>query len=88
MHVAGVDGCRGGWICVHQDQGLIEGKIFEYFQQVIDYLGPESVIAVDIPIGLPAKGSRSCDKAARKILGWPRACCVFFRSGMVGDFGS
>ena len=77
MHVAGVDGCRGGWICVHQDQGLIEEKIFEYFQQVIDYLGPESVIAVDIPIGLPAKGSRSCDKAARKLLGWPRACCVF-----------
>jgi predicted RNase H-like nuclease len=77
MHVAGVDGCRGGWICVHQSQDIVKGKVCANFLQVIDYLGPVSAIAVDIPIGLQGRGARSCDKAARKLLGWPRRNSVF-----------
>jgi len=77
MHVAGVDGCRAGWVCIHQSQGMVRIKVCETFLQIIDYLGPVSAIAVDIPIGLPAKGARSCDKAARKLLGWPRRNSVF-----------
>jgi predicted RNase H-like nuclease len=77
MHVAGVDGCRAGWVCIHQSQGMVRIKVCETFLQIIDYLGPVSAVAVDIPIGLPAKGARSCDKAARKLLGWPRRNSVF-----------
>jgi len=33
-------------------------------------------LAIDIPIGL-LDGSRACDKAARKLLGWPRRNSVF-----------
>lgn len=35
------------------------------------------VIAIDIPIGLPDRGARACDLAARKLLGKGRASSVF-----------
>lgn len=34
------------------------------------------VVAVDVPIGLPAHGARACDRAARELLG-PRRSSVF-----------
>jgi predicted RNase H-like nuclease len=38
-----------------------------------------SVLAavLDIPIGLPLRGSRACDLEARRLLGWPRLTSVF-----------
>ncbi|HKZ72509.1 MAG TPA: DUF429 domain-containing protein, partial [Steroidobacteraceae bacterium] len=38
---------------------------------------PTALIAIDVPIGLPASGSRSCDVRARKLLGRPRGSSVF-----------
>src|SRR5205814_225864 len=38
-----------------------------------------SVIAVHIPVGLldqPRRGGRTCDKEARRVLGWPRAGAI------------
>jgi predicted RNase H-like nuclease len=36
-----------------------------------------TIVAVDIPIGLPHAGPRACDAAARRLLGRPRASSVF-----------
>lgn len=35
------------------------------------------LIGVDIPIGLPDRGSRTCDVQARNLLGRPRGSSVF-----------
>jgi predicted RNase H-like nuclease len=37
----------------------------------------QSIIAIDIPIGLPENEPRACDIAARALLGWPRGSSVF-----------
>ena len=75
--IAGVDGCHSGWLCIMQDEGTIRAEVFPSFQELLKEVAAASVIAVDIPIGLPETGSRSCDIAARKLLGKPRSCSVF-----------
>jgi predicted RNase H-like nuclease len=77
MNVAGVDGCRAGWLCVRLQDGVAEGEIFASFKQLLSLLQGTSVIAVDIPIGLPTSGERACDRMARQLLGAPRASSVF-----------
>jgi predicted RNase H-like nuclease len=76
--LAGVDGCRSGWICVRQvDDGAIDAEIFTSFRQLLRHLENASIIAVDIPIGLPTANDRLCDKLARQLLRAPRASSVF-----------
>src|SRR5437667_176553 len=77
VHVAGVDGCRGGWLCVDETDGTVRGNIFESFGQLLQSRPTVLVFAVDIPIGLPDAGERLCDPLARKLLGSPRASSVF-----------
>lgn len=69
--VLGVDGCRGGWV-VADDAGGV--TVVPRFDLVIALDG--GVIAVDMPIGLPERGSRACDVEARRRLG-PRRRSVF-----------
>jgi threonine dehydratase len=77
--IAGVDGCKAGWIAVTfppHDPSLAKVKVLASFAGLLDALCPNSVIAVDIPIGLPdrtANGGREPDWAARKILGTRQA---------------
>jgi predicted RNase H-like nuclease len=66
-HLAGVDGCRGGWIVVHTTRDIAHAQIefvthWKEIQQRFD------VIAVDMPIGLSESGYRECEVRARKIL--------------------
>lgn len=69
--MAGVDGCRGGWV-VATDDDLVVVAGFGDVLAVVD-----GIVAVDMPIGLPALGERrACDVAARKALG-PRRSSVF-----------
>jgi predicted RNase H-like nuclease len=77
MHVAGVDGCRGGWLCVDEFDGVLGGHIFESLAELLDSLPTASIVAIDIPIGLPDSGERQCDPVARKLLRAPRASSVF-----------
>ena len=78
MWVAGIDGCRGGWVAFKVDLEtqttsveLVEiGALLRKRPPDLAYL------AIDIPIGL-LDGSRACDKAARKLLGRPRGSSVF-----------
>jgi len=75
MHlVAGVDGCRAGWLCVltEAQSGAPETVlIVPSFAEVLA-LDDVAMIAVDIPIGVPAialAGGRGCDAALRANLG-------------------
>ena len=77
MDIAGVDGCRAGWLCVHRRDGAIDGEVFTTFQRLLHSLPSSTLIAVDIPIGLPTSGERTCDRMARQLLGAPRASSVF-----------
>lgn len=69
--IAGVDGCRGGWIAVFQQGDLIEAKVFPTFLGLLEAL-PDAVVAVDMPIGLPNLGTiggREPERAARSAVG-------------------
>ena len=79
--VAGVDGCRGGWLvvtapCHHGPPGPAE--VVTDITVVLDRLrrGQLSAVAVDMPVGLVASGRRTCDDEARARLG-PRHSTVF-----------
>ncbi len=81
--MAGVDGCRGGWIAVLVAAGARarppEARLCQSFAEVLALTPAPAVVAVDIPIGLPDSaqaGGRPCDRAARGLLG-RRASSVF-----------
>ncbi|MDQ6853456.1 MAG: DUF429 domain-containing protein [Actinomycetota bacterium] len=73
--VAGVDGCRGGWVVVHKGHAVVHGD----FAGALSALPDDTVVAVDIPIGLADRhepGGRDVDRAAREQLG-PKRASVF-----------
>ncbi|WP_395173780.1 DUF429 domain-containing protein [Roseibium alexandrii] len=73
--VAGVDGCRAGWIAVLRnlsDPKNLKLQLFEHFADFLSFLPELKIIAVDMPIGLPnllGPDGRGAEKAARKRLG-------------------
>lgn len=71
MRVAGVDGCRRGWVVADDDAVSVVASFAEVLARGYDMVG------VDIPIGLVDSGTRRCDAEARKLLGRPRAASVF-----------
>ncbi len=85
--LAGVDGCRGGWFAVllHLAQapaGLVGLRfvLCRSFSELVNLPENPSPIALDMPIDLLDRaqpGGRSCDRAARALLGRPRASSVF-----------
>ena len=75
--IAGVDGCRGGWLVVAQSADQLAAWIGVDIDDVLDTLPPTAVIAIDIPIGLTERGARTCDIEARRRLGSPRSSSVF-----------
>ncbi len=77
--VAGVDGCRGGWICfvVHVESRESFFRKIQTFSELMEPTSWLRVIAVDVPVGLVDQGARSCDIEARKLLRKPRSNSVF-----------
>lgn len=74
MLVAGVDGCRSGWVCVLLDAaaGLPRRTFIAESFAAILALDGLARIAIDIPIGIPAftdRTGRLCDAALRRVLG-------------------
>ena len=72
--VAGVDGCRGGWVVVTVPLGGGAAAGVEVTHGLVNLArdlrsGRLAAAAIDIPIGLPASGSRPADRAARRQLG-------------------
>jgi predicted RNase H-like nuclease len=72
--VAGVDGCRTGWVCVLADGVTGEPRRAFIARDFAEIVALEDVvqIAVDMPIGIPdmaIRGGRGCDTALRSVLG-------------------
>ena len=70
--VAGVDGCRAGWIVVHDRRATVHPD----FAAVLAALPDDAVVALDMPIGLVDEhqpGGRDVDRAARLELGPKRS---------------
>lgn len=78
--IAGVDGCRAGWIAVVQFAFAAPQIVIRpTFAELVKELGPETVIAVDMPIGLPDRirgAGRGPEQLIRPFLG-PRQSSVF-----------
>lgn len=69
MRVAGVDGCKSGWVCiVLADRRVAEARIAPDFDALMPHLAGAAAVGVDIPIGLAPDGFRDCDRAARAVL--------------------
>lgn len=75
--VAGVDGCKSGWVVVqHRAGDSPKWWVEEHFRDLLSRPEKLVVIAVDIPIGLleaAERGGRNCDREARKLLGARRS---------------
>lgn len=75
--IAGVDGCKSGWVAVVDNGREILGLVATSIDELLSQLPDKSLVTVDIPIGLPDIGWRSCDIQARRRLGSGRASSVF-----------
>ncbi|MBZ9918229.1 MULTISPECIES: DUF429 domain-containing protein [unclassified Mesorhizobium] len=78
--VAGVDGCKAGWIVVRRAPGSLPSvEIFASFAMLLAAVPDDAIVAVDMPIGLPefsSKGGRGPEAQVRSLLG-PRQSSVF-----------
>ncbi len=70
--VAGVDGCKAGWLVVVISTtpavSITRTFVAEDFAEVLEETADCAAVAVDMPIGIPEiveKGGRQCDKEAR-----------------------
>jgi predicted RNase H-like nuclease len=71
MRIAGVDGCRAGWIIVHAHPDLSDPAI-EVVGRFAEVGARAATIAVDMPIGLPDRigpEGRGPEKVVRPLLG-------------------
>ena len=80
--VAGADGYRDGWAVVlyQPATGTIRCRTVEDVDALFALPEAPAVLGVDMVIGLPDRaepGGRSCDRAARQLLGHPRGTSVF-----------
>jgi predicted RNase H-like nuclease len=66
--IAGADGCKHGWVFVYQIDGKLNTMVTTTVREALHRLPPETVLAIDIPIGLPKAGDRPCCKQARQLL--------------------
>lgn len=71
--LAGVDGCKAGWIAVCAQPGQAPAVcVMPSFTALLQSLADDAVIAVDMPIGLPdftARGGRGPETLVRQLLG-------------------
>lgn len=71
--IAGVDGCKAGWIAVIRRPGCpTEACVASRFSALVELLPDDAVVAVDMPIGLPDfthHGGRGPERLVRRFLG-------------------
>ena len=81
LQVAGVDGCRGGWViatCAATGPSRLRVTIVPAIADTIALLRAGQLVAVgiDMPFGLSDDGDRDADRQARTLLG-PRRSSLF-----------
>jgi len=79
--LAGIDGCPAGWIAafVRPQDGEVRIAVLPRFADALAAPAPPSIVAVDIPIGLPqcaGRGGREAENTVRPLLG-ARQSAVF-----------
>lgn len=77
----GVDGWQGSWVAAHLRGTAVSAELLGWHTgRFADLLRmPVAAVAVDIPVGLPDHGRRTCDLAARAAL--PGAASRVFLTG-------
>ncbi len=79
--IAGVDGCRGGWVVAIADGwppvSQIKVQVRGTFREVLEVTKECEAIAIDIPIGLP--GRRIIPQWPGSFYRWPRLCDLMAR---------
>jgi predicted RNase H-like nuclease len=73
--IAGIDGCRSGWLVVEACSNLHSAN-FRIASNWNAIASDSEIIAVDMPIGLSSNGVRQCEVEARKIIS-PHGSRVF-----------
>jgi len=76
LPAAGIDGCAGGWLVVHDTARGLDAYIAPNIAMALAALPPQTLAGIDIPVGIPEQGLRQCDVEARQLLG-ERASSVF-----------
>jgi predicted RNase H-like nuclease len=78
LFVAGVDGCRGGWVTfkVELSAHATSVEVVDLSAWLRERSPDLACVGIDIPIGLLDR-PRACDLAARKLLKRPRGSSVF-----------
>ncbi|MGK7912271.1 MAG: DUF429 domain-containing protein [Synechococcus sp.] len=67
--VAGIDGCRAGWIAIAYSNAGFSHKLLETKQELLEFLQAAKLALIDIPIGLSdCEASRHCDRLLRDAL--------------------
>ena len=78
--IAGVDGCPAGWIVARRSLDgprEIDIAVVPRFEAILDAANPPLLVAVDMPIGLPARigaEGRGPERLVRAHLGARRSC--------------
>ena len=75
----GVDGCKGGWVAASASKNKSPEVKFDFaptLKKLIAQFPADSLIMINMPIGLYSDDSRRCDEEARHLLK-KRGCCVF-----------
>jgi len=77
VFVAGIDGCRGGWVSFRVDLASLNTSVELIDLPHILRNKPDdiAILAIDIPIGL-LESPRACDKAARSAAWQQRLPCA------------
>lgn len=72
MTIAGVDGCKAGWIAVIRNDAGTKAQVFGSFADLLTQMPDDAMVSVDMPIGLPdftTKGGRGPEALVRPLLG-------------------
>jgi predicted RNase H-like nuclease len=72
IRALGVDGARGGWVAVEVVGSASSARVLRWHRlpAVVDVLAlAADVVGIDMPIGLPERGRRPADLAAKSLLG-------------------
>jgi predicted RNase H-like nuclease len=77
--IAGIDGCRHGWVMLLGDPGRRRWQFLQLttIAELLDLHPRPELVLIDIPIGLTHHGPRACDLAARALLRPHRHGSVF-----------